>query len=124
VALSKPSTRFNLLTETGVPSEPLAADVVDNQGRLIVKAGEPLTQSLIDRLRKMGILEIFITNKEAKGPDYWDRWGQEWFKEVVDRLVLLDPEGGICDESVLRFKRILSEAILEFVQQKGIKPEN
>lgn len=124
MAVSRPSIRFDLMTETAVPSEPLAIDVKDGHGRLIVKAGQPLTQSLLGRLLKMGILEVFLVNKESQEADYWDRWGKDWYKEISDRLILLEPEGGLSDEAVVRFKRVLSEVIAEVVRQKGVKPES
>ena len=52
-----PFVRVDLTKDHSPPSEPLAVDVRDSQGRLVVRAGERVTSSLMDRLRKMGVLE-------------------------------------------------------------------
>jgi len=122
VPVAKPSIRLDLLTTKEAPAEPLAVDVRDAQGRLVLKAGETVTMPLLDRLRKMGILEIFVANREANGSEYWNRWGEEWLKEVFDRLILLAPEGGAPDEALVRFRKVLSDAVSEFVRKKSLEP--
>lgn len=115
--------RFDLRSASVPPSVPLAVDVRDGQGRLIVTAGQTLTSPLVDRLRKMGIQEVFIVRSEERAPGYWERWGEKWLSEATARLMLLDPPDKGPDEKVDdrvgSFKRILSEAVSEFVREEN-----
>lgn len=110
--------RLDLTGDFEVPAEPLAMDVRDAKGRLVVKAGEVPSRPLLERLRKMGILEVFVQSKEAAAPDYWQKWGGEWLEASRSRLVYLTPEIGVPSEELDRFTRILSETVESFVRDK------
>ncbi|MDA8111396.1 MAG: hypothetical protein M0T83_02970 [Nitrospiraceae bacterium] len=111
--------RLDLTGDFEVPTEPLAMDVRDANGRLVVKSGEVPSRSLLERLRKMGILEVFVRSPEASAPDYWQKWGAEWLEESRSRLVYLTPDIGVTTEELDRFIRILSEAVESFVREKN-----
>jgi FAD/FMN-containing dehydrogenase len=96
----------------------LAVDVRDSQGRLVVRAGERVTSSLMDRLRKMGILEIFVTTSEASSADFWLRWGEDWLRTARSRLLLVTPETGVPKEMLDRFDGALENAVKETVRQR------
>ncbi len=111
--------RLDLTGDFEVPTEPLAMDVRDANGRLVVKSGEVPSRSLLERLRKMGVLEVFVRSPEASAPDYWQKWGAEWLEESRSRLVYLTPDIGVTTEELDRFIRILSEAVESFVREKN-----
>jgi hypothetical protein len=111
--------RLDLTGDFEVPTEPLAMDVRDANGRLVVKSGEVPSRSLLERLRKMGILEVFVRSPEASAPDYWQKWGAEWLEESRSRLLYLTPDIGVTPEELDRFIRILSEAVESFVREKN-----
>lgn len=111
--------RLDLTGDFEVPTEPLAMDVRDANGRLVVKSGEVPSRSLLERLRKMGILEVFVRSPEASAPDYWQKWGAEWLEESRSRLVYLTPDIGVTTEELDRFIRILSDAVESFVREKN-----
>ncbi len=113
-----PFVRIELTKEPTPPSEPLAVDVHDSQGRLVVRAGERVTTSLMDRLRKMGVLEIFVTTSEASSADFWLRWGEDWLRMARSRLLLVTPESGVPKEMLDRFDGALEKAIKETVRQR------
>jgi len=113
-----PFVRIELTKEHSPPAEPLAADVRDNQGRLVVRAGERVTASLMDRLRKMGILEIYVTTPEASSADFWLRWGEDWLRAARSRLLLLTPESGVPKDMLDSFDGALEKAVKETVHQR------
>ena len=113
-----PLVRVDLTKDHSPPSEPLAVDVRDSQGRLVVRAGERVTSSLMDRLRKMGILEIFVTTSEASSADFWLRWGEDWLRTARSRLLLVTPETGVPKEMLDRFDGALENAVKETVRQR------
>lgn len=121
---SDPFVRIELKDDLLPPSEPLAVDVHDNHGRLVVRAGEQVTRSLIDRLRKLGILEIFVTTAEAASPDFWPRWGEEWLRSARARMQLLTPEAGVPGEMLKRFDAALEKAVGETVRQRLSREES
>lgn len=109
--------RFDLLSNKGLPSGPLALDVLDLQGRLVMRAGTELSETILDRLRKMGILEVYIATPEASESGFWERWGQNWIRNAQERLALLDAcEAGRADE-LASFKKVLQAAVTEFVAE-------
>ena len=115
----KHAERLDLTSDFDVPDEPLVMDVRDANGRLVVRAGERPSRSLLERLRKMGVLEVYVRTPEASAPDYWQKWGAEWLAQVRSQLVLLTPENGVSPEDLQRFDRVLSEAVEEFSREKG-----
>ena len=110
--------RIDLTRDPLPPTEPLAMDVHDTQGRLVVRAGEQVTRSLLERLRKLGILEIFVTTPEASSVEYWKQWGEEWLQTVRGRMLLLTPDAGVPSEELDRFNIALEKAVTETVRQK------
>ena len=110
--------RIDLTGDFDVPDDPLGMDVRDSAGRLVVKAGQPLSRPLLERLRKMGILEVYVQSAEASSPDYWPKWGEEWLAKARSRLVHLTPENGVIPEELDRFTRVLSEAVESYVGDK------
>jgi len=115
---SEPFVRIELTGDLSPPSEPLAVDVHDSHGRLVVRAGERVTRSLMERLRKMGVLEIFVLSREAAAPDFWPRWGEEWLRTARGRMQLLTPETGVPGEMLKRFDAALEKAVEETVRQR------
>ncbi len=111
--------RLDLSGDFEIPTEPLGMDVRDTSGRLVVKAGEIPTRSLLERLKRMGILEVYVRTQEASAPDYWQKWGEEWLKESRSRLLYMTPESGVMPEEFARFNRILSETVESFVRDKS-----
>ena len=109
--------RYDLLSNKDLPRGPLALDVLDSQGRLIVRAGTELSETLVVRLRKMGILEVYIVTPEATEPGFWERWGQNWIRKAQESLALLEA----CEEGraaeLASFKRILQAAVTDFVAE-------
>ncbi len=121
---SEPFVRIELKDDPPLPSEPLAVDVHDSHGRLVVRAGEQVTRSLMERLGKLGILEIFVTTTEAASPDFWPRWGEEWLRSARARMQLLTPESGVPREMLERFDAALEKAIGETVRQRIRREES
>ena len=118
MSLASHLKRIDLTGDFDVPDAPLGMDVRDSAGRLVVKAGQTLSRSLLERLRKMGILEVYVQSAEASSPDYWVKWGEEWLAEARSRLVHLTPENGVISEELDRFVRVLSEAVDSYIGDK------
>lgn len=116
---SSHAERVDLTSDFEVPSEPLAMDVRDSNGRLVVRAGELPSRSLLERLRKMGVLEVYVRTREAASPDFWQKWGEEWLAQARSQFVLLTPENGVVPAELQRFDRVLEEAIGEFSREKA-----
>ncbi len=116
--LPEPYLRIELTADLSPPDEPLAVDIRDGQGRLVLRAGEKVTQNLLERLRRIGILEIFVTSPIAHSEEYWKRWGESWLETARSRMVLLTPETGVHQKDLDGLRLALENAVAETVRKK------